>query len=92
MLKEIRIVPAKNPWAILMNEYQYLPAVEWRVESVDSKAEKTVLNLEIRNTLANREQCFQTFEQNPLVLIDNKGQSVPMLEVDIRAKIFSRRV
>ena len=82
MLKEIRIVSGKNTWSILMNEYPYLPPVEWRIAATDSQAERTSLSLEIHNAHPDREQCFQTFDQlNPLVLIDNKGQSVPMVKV-----------
>lgn len=83
MLKEIRIVPGKNPWSVLMNEfpYPYIPPIEWRIAAIDSQAERTGLNIEIRNTLTDGRQCFQTFDQNPLILIDNKGQSVPMIKV-----------
>lgn len=81
MLKEIRIVPAKNQWSILMNSYQHIPSIAWRVASVNAGAERTTVKIEINNTTEKSEQCFHAFDETPLVLIDNKGQSVPMLDV-----------
>ena len=81
MLKEIRIVPAKNPWSILMNYYQHIPSIEWRVASVQAGSERTTVKIEINNTNQNDAQCFHAFDETPLILIDNKGESVPMLEV-----------
>ena len=81
MLKEIRIVPAKNPWSILMNKYPHIPSISWRVTSVEVGAERTTLTVEINNTNGNGEQCFHAFDETPLILIDNKGGSVPMIEV-----------
>ena len=78
MLREIRIVPHQNQWTTLMNEYPPLPSIEWRIASVDAQREHTRINLEIRNA-HNREQCFQVFDDNPLILIDNRGTATPML-------------
>lgn len=81
MLKEIRIVPAKNPWSILMNSYQHIPSIAWRVASVEAGADRTTVKVEINNTNEKDAQCFHAFDETPLILIDNKGESVPMLEV-----------
>lgn len=79
MLREIRIVPQSNQWTVLMNEYPPLPSIEWRIASVDTQSERTRVNLEIRNGSNNKEQCFQVFDENPLVLVDNRGLATPML-------------
>jgi hypothetical protein len=81
MLKEIRIVPAKNQWSILMNSYQHIPSIMWRVATVETGADRTTVKIEINNTNEKDAQCFPAFDETPLILIDNKGESVPMLEV-----------
>lgn len=81
MLKEIRIVPTKNAWSILMNSYQHIPSIAWRVASVNAGAERTTVKIEINNTNEKDAQCFHAFDETPLILIDNKGESLPMLDV-----------
>ena len=81
MLKEIRIVPTKNQWSILMNSYQHIPSITWRVALVEAGAERTTVKVEINNTNEKDAQCFHAFDETALILIDNKGQSVPMTGV-----------
>lgn len=79
ILREIRVIPQQNQWSILMNEYPPQPSIEWRIVSVDAQRERTRVSFEIRNTRNDREQCFQVFEDNPLILINNRGMATPML-------------
>ena len=51
------------------------------VASVNAGAERTTVKIEINNTNEKDAQCFHAFDETPLILIDNKGESVPMLDV-----------
>lgn len=96
MLKEIRIVPAKSEFVFLKEKYDAVhQTIEWRVTAADRQPDRTRVSIEIHNTNEADQVCFQSLSQNQLMLIDNRGQVIPMIgfatppEV-IKSKIYEK--
>jgi hypothetical protein len=55
--------------------------VSWRIVGVDAKPDDTAITFEIKNNSDSGSGYFYAFDQDPLVLIDNKGQYYPAGDV-----------
>jgi hypothetical protein len=74
-------VSASRPDWVKMDTIGLLDIPEWRVASVEALAGKTRVVLEIRCDRVDGGDChFLPFDRAPLVLVDNTGQYLPMLE------------
>lgn len=80
VLRSLSISASRPEW-VKMDSVGLLDIPEWRVASVEVLAEKTRVVLEIRCNRGDGGDChFLPFDRAPLVLVDNTGQYLPMLE------------
>ncbi|MDQ3802809.1 MAG: hypothetical protein M3416_03015, partial [Acidobacteriota bacterium] len=90
-LKSLTVSASAPEW-ILMGERAFREVPEWRVATVDLRADKTRLTVEIACRREDGGDCyFRPFDRHPLVLIDNGGRAHPMIEagplpVDVRLR------
>ena len=74
-------VSASRPEWVKMDSLAFLDIPQWRVASVEARADKTRVQLEIRCDRQDGGSChFQRFDRIPLVLVASSGQYYSMLE------------
>jgi hypothetical protein len=80
VLRNLSVSASRPDW-VKMDSVGLLDILEWRVASVEALADKTRVVLEIWCERGDGGDChFLPFDRVPLVLVDNTGQYLPMLE------------
>lgn len=79
-LKGLSVSAAPPEWAKMGQPYlRHIPI--WRITSVDPRADRVRLTVEIACERDDGGNCyFAPFDRSPLVLVDNSGRYYPMLE------------
>jgi len=91
VLRSLSISASRPDW-VKMDSVGLLDIPEWRVASVEALADKTRVVLEIRCDRGDGGDChFLQFDRAPLVLVDNTGQYLPMLESALLPANIKRR-